>query len=298
MPLPLIPAAILGGSAILGSWGVHDIYNAGCTIYDEKKKYNARREKYQQASAAFDRKFNVVNSQIYALGERRLQALTTLGEAARFLKKAKVRDRDLNFTLDITPEEFEEWEHASAYAADVLGGLVGSVGTGTATAAAAQGMVGSLAAASTGTPIAALKGAAAAKAMLAWFGGGALAAGGGGMALGAVVVNGLIAGPAVLAAGFFAQRKAEKVRTEVASRIAEMDVAEQEMTVQLSIFDATLRRVDELMKATEEADTALQRLLAQADSTSMEDLYAVARAATALGKALDVPVIPEDAHAN
>lgn len=298
MVFPLIPAVILGGSAVLGSSGAYGIVEAGCTIYREQQKYNTRRREFKHTAAAFDRRMKLVNRRIHALGQRRLRALSTLGEAARFLKKAKVRDRDLLSSLKVAPEEFQEWQHASAHAQDVLGGVVGSVGAGTATAAAAQGMVGMLAAASTGTPIAALKGAAATKATMAWFGGGSLAAGGGGMALGAVVLNGLIAGPAALAAGFFAKRKAEEVCTEVARHIAEMDVAEEEMRTQFSIFDSIEIRAAELMRATEESDTTLQQLLAQADPSSMEDLYAVARAAKALGKVLDVPVIPQHERAN
>ena len=53
------------------------------------------------------------------------------------------------------------------------------------------------AAASTGTAIATLSGAAATNATLAFFGGGSLAAGGLGMAGGTAVLGGLVAGPAL-----------------------------------------------------------------------------------------------------
>ena len=52
--------------------------------------------------------------------------------------------------------------------------------------------------ASTGAAIGGLTGVAATNATLAWLGGGALAAGGGGMALGSMVLGGIIAGPALL----------------------------------------------------------------------------------------------------
>jgi len=282
---------IIGGSTVLGSKGAYDVFGAGRRAYQAKKRYAARRKKYVKQERAFKRELKIVNAKIDTLGKRRLQALATLGKAAALLKKAKVRDRGLSRTLDITIEQFEEWEGAAAYATDVLSGVVGSAGAGTATAAAAQGMVGSLAAASTGTPIAALKGVAATKATLAWFGGGSLAAGGGGMALGAVALNALIAGPAILAAGFFAQRKAEKIDTDVAKHIADMDIAEEKTKTAMSSFGATRLRVDELMQATEEADKALQHVLSEADTDSMKDLYTVARAAKQLGKVVDVPVI-------
>lgn len=60
-----------------------------------------------------------------------------------------------------------------------------------------------LATASTGTAISTLGGAAATNATLAWLGGGTIVAGGGGVAMGAMVLGGLIAAPALLIAGYF-----------------------------------------------------------------------------------------------
>lgn len=66
--------------------------------------------------------------------------------------------------------------------------------------------------ASTGTAIGGLSGVAATNATLAWLGGGSLAAGGGGMALGSMVLGGIIAGPALLiAGGIFGAKSKNKI---------------------------------------------------------------------------------------
>ena len=66
------------------------------------------------------------------------------------------------------------------------------------------------AAASTGTPIAALSGAAAYNATMAAIGGGSLAAGGWGMAGGAMVLGGAVVAPLIAIAGWAYDSHAEK----------------------------------------------------------------------------------------
>lgn len=85
--------------------------------------------------------------------------------------------------------------------------LASSVGTGMAASAAATGIATSVAVASTGVAVSSLSGAAASSAMLAWFGGGSLASGGGGMALGSVVLGGIVAVPALMVMGAFAHHQ-------------------------------------------------------------------------------------------
>ena len=70
----------------------------------------------------------------------------------------------------------------------VIGGL--SSVAGVAFSAGVMGLIGTYGVASTGTAIATLSGAAAAKASLAFLGGGAVAAGGGGVALGSLILTG------------------------------------------------------------------------------------------------------------
>ena len=84
------------------------------------------------------------------------------------------------------------------------------------------------AAASTGTAIASLSGAAATNATLAFFGGGSLAAGSLGMAGGTMVLGGLVAGPALMVMGFVAGSAADKELEKARTNKAEVvEVAKQ-----------------------------------------------------------------------
>ena len=77
------------------------------------------------------------------------------------------------------------------------------------------------AAASTGTAISSLSGAAATNATLAWLGGGTLASGGMGVAGGTLALGALAAGPALLVAGWYMGAKAESKVNDALSNLAE-----------------------------------------------------------------------------
>ncbi len=119
--------------------------------------------------------------------------------------------------------------------------------SGVATAAAAYGLVGTLASASTGTAISALSGLCRLKsATLAWLGGGTLAAGGGGVAAGTAVFGGLVVGPAILVAGLVALKKAGDIENQVEKHIAELDIDEANKQRLIAALDAVLARVAEV----------------------------------------------------
>jgi hypothetical protein len=179
-------------------------------------------------------------------------------------------------------------------ALEVLGGVGTSVASGALTAAGVYGLVGNLAAASTGTAIAALSGVAAQNAALAWLGGGTLAAGGGGMAMGTVVLGGFIAGPAILMSSFFVHAKAAKVETAVEQNCCEMDRAEASMQGHIAYLDAVQTRVLELQRVTREVESALKSLLATANPETSEEVFQVAKVASALGSVLDAAVLDKD----
>lgn len=293
MPLPIIIGI---GAAISAVIGVGTMISASDRIKNAKEHYDRRLRQYRNTERRYKDWRKKADAKFSTLGTRRLEALTTLGRAVDFLKKAKIRDRDLEQRLKITPQKLAEWEGASVQAAEVLGGLTSSGAAGVSTAAGVYGLVGTLGTASTGTVIGTLSGAAAKSATLAWLGGGSLAAGGGGVAAGTIVLGGLVVGPAALVAGFFASSKAEKVETEVEEKIAEMDIAEAQIEQQLAVVKIVLRRVDEVYEATDKTDQALQRLLDRSSSASLEDAYKVARTAKALGELLDVTFVDRNGN--
>ena len=293
MPLPIIIG--IGAAVVSAIGGGAMMLSASDRIKNAKEHYDRRLRQYRNTERRYKDWRKKADAKFSTLGTRRLEALTTLGRAVDFLKKAKIRDRDLEQRLKITPQKLAEWEGASVQAAEVLGGLTSSGAAGVSTAAGVYGLVGTLGTASTGTAIGTLSGAAAKSATLAWLGGGSLAAGGGVVA-GTVVLGGLVVGPAALVAGFFASSKAEKVETEVEEKIAEMDIAEAQIEQQLAVVKIVLRRVDEVYEATDKTDQALQRLLDRSSSASLEDAYKVARTAKALGELLDVTFVDRNGN--
>ena len=100
-------------------------------------------------------------------------------------------------------------------------GVTGGATSGALAAFGAYNGVMALGAASTGTSISTLSGAAATNATLAWLGGGPLAAGGYGIAGGTMVLGAVAAGPAMLIAGWYMGAKASKNLDDAKSNIAQ-----------------------------------------------------------------------------
>lgn len=294
MPLPLIIAGAAIGASIGG--GIGSMLDAKDTIKNAKERYDLRRNDYSVAERRYKDRRENAEAKFEALERRRLEALATMGRAVDFLKKAKIRELDLEQQFEITPQKLAAWEGVSAHAVEVLGGIAKSGAAGVATATGVYGAVGVFGTASTGTAIGTLSGAAAKSATLAWLGGGSLAAGGGGVALGTVVLGGLVAGPALLVAGFFVHSKAEKAKTEVEQQIAEMDKAEAQMEQQIAVIETVLLRIDELHESTDKVDRALDRLLNRGNPADLEDAYQVARTARNLGDLLDVAIVDKNGN--
>lgn len=193
MPVPLIVWGAIAVASALG--GAAATVSANERIKRAKQKSANRYKRYERVIREYQEKHSYVASRFEDLGRTRLEALVTLGEAVRFLEQAKIKERDLFEKFNVTPEQLVQFRKASVSALEVLEGGFSAISSGVATAAAAYGLVGTLASASTGTAISALSGAAAKSATLAWLGGGTLAAGGGGVAAGTVVLGGLVVGP-------------------------------------------------------------------------------------------------------
>jgi membrane protein implicated in regulation of membrane protease activity len=93
--------------------------------------------------------------------------------------------------------------------------LFGGAAGGLTLTVGSIGLVTMFGAASTGTAISALSGAAATNALLAWFGGGALVMGGAGMAGGAAILVGIAVVPGVAIATYLTYRQSKKVEQRI-----------------------------------------------------------------------------------
>lgn len=111
MALPLLVPIIaltlaglsgLGGSAKLVSSGL-SWKEANHRLDDRRKRCDASIAKLRESEQATQGKLN----QLCLVRQR---ATRTLGQAAEFLKKAKVKDRNLLERIHITPEQLGKWE--------------------------------------------------------------------------------------------------------------------------------------------------------------------------------------------
>ncbi|MCS7062383.1 MAG: hypothetical protein RMN25_14660, partial [Anaerolineae bacterium] len=85
--------------------------------------------------------------------------------------------------------------------------------------------------------------------------------------------------------------KLEKVKTEVAKQMAEMDVAESAMEKQMAELAVIHARIDELQRAMMKFQDMLQDALANADLCNLNSIFKVVKLAKALATLLDVKVL-------
>lgn len=157
------------------------------------------------------------------------------------------RASELLAGVAVGAQELGGFAGARITAEGVAGHLVTTAVASAATYGGVPIAVASYGSASTGTAIAGLSGAAAQNATLAWLGGGSIAAGGGGMALGAVALNAVAIGPAILVGGLVMNGKGEKALTESQRYCAEVDLSVQEqerLRTRLSLADERVRELD------------------------------------------------------
>ncbi|MFS2008570.1 hypothetical protein ACCD06_01630 [Azospirillum sp. CT11-132] len=228
-----VPFILAGAALLAGGFGI-------------KKGIDAKRD-FSEASDTNDnanqivenaqRSLNLVRQQtqdrIEGLGKAKLKAYKTalipFVEAFKQLKNVDFQERAVNGEVKLTKASFAELEAASGYMSPILLSGISSLGAGGLAGLAAFGGAGAFAAASTGTPIAVLSGAAATNATLAWFGGGALSAGGLGMAGGTAILGGIVAGPVLAVGGMMLASKAEAAKHAAYENLAKARAAAEEM---------------------------------------------------------------------
>lgn len=229
MPLPFI---LVGAAVALAGVGTKKGYDG----YQDKTEANnileGAKKQYENAASDLEADDKGVQDKLEELGALQLDVGKDFNEfqiiAEELLGKLNNASK-ADIKVDVPKYQRKRIERLSmgsiAYASKVVGGSA-------AAGYAVYGGVMALAAASTGTPIAALSGAAAYNATMAAIGGGSLAAGGLGMAGGAAILGGVVAAPALAIAGFaFASHaeealsKAIETREEVRQFVKETDIS-------------------------------------------------------------------------
>ena len=262
-----------------------------------------------------------LNSTLEEFGKYRLEAMhNTIG---RFLKcmerlnqRSKMKEYELLKAIDLQERELAEMKQIDMQASEAMKTL--AVGGGFA----AVGLVGTpilvtatvtaIGAASTGTAISALSGAAAHSAILAWLGGGSLAAGGGGMAAGAAVLTTITAAatvlPATIAMGALASAYYSKKNTESEQYLAEVSKWAAEIKQSWVMLDGINKRIVEMQDLThkleERAITLLEKLesiIEVFDKTNHEHIQLFqqnALIAKSMSELAQTPVLDTDGKIN
>ncbi len=247
MPLPVLFIGI-GVAAATGGLGIGKGVKAGVDFHAAKDANQSANDLIEVSTARINAERLACGTALSNLGEEKLFVLNhTIDEFLETFTKIKNVDFENSEGLDelkklhLDEHTFVELKTMVNFAGSLAGGAAAGTVGGALAAFGAYGAAQALACASTGTAIASLSGAAATNATLAFFGGGSLAAGGLGMAGGAVVLGGLVAGPALLVMGLVAGHAAKKELEQARTNLAEAtQVAAQLDTASLQC--ETIRR--------------------------------------------------------
>lgn len=253
MPVPIILGGIAGCAALYGAIkgvkgamdhsSANDINDNAHSIVD-----NANNKINQQREAT--------NAVLRDYGERKLRAFN--GVIAEFIDTfGRLKNVDTIHTPELEKLNLGDFSTVSLDGLrsdyELLKssglGLGAGLGGGAALAFGAYNGTMLLATASTGTAISTLGGAAATNATLAWLGGGSLAAGGGGMALGSMVLGGIVAGPALAIFGHIVGNKGEEALNNARSNLEQAKTVRNEANLMVGKL-AAIEKVTSLANST------------------------------------------------
>ncbi len=312
MPLPLVPALAIGAALLAGAYGV----KKGIDAYSDNEEADELNEEAQTLLNKAERRLkhnrNNCKKRLEELGrlkftvwDRQLGRFVSLFEQIRGVDVTGVAAAD---KIDWSQDELEEMKQLSGYAAEIVAGGFGAIGTGALVGMASYGGATMLASASTGTAISSLAGVAATNATLAWFGGGSLVAGGLGMAGGVAVLGGIVAGPVLAVAGGLMAAKARESLANARGNYALATEQEAEMDTAGAVVNGIHRvagQVIGVISAMDERMTPVLDRLAFVIETHGTDfqqypddakrhVYIAVQFAKCLKGSLETPILTKD----
>lgn len=246
MPIPFL---IAGAAVLVGAYGAKKGYDAKCD-YDEADKINSKaRHLYDSAKKELEEerestqlamealgvlKFNIFQNSIIPFQDiftklKNIESITIDG------KEYELPSKEIVLKMVENNMELKE----------IVGGGITSLGAGGLVGLAAYGGVATFGAATTGTAISSLAGAAATNATLAWFGGGALGSGLG-IAGGTAILGGIVAAPILAIGGMMFAAKAEATKHDAYTNLEEAKLAAEEMNTALVVTKGIKTKVIEL----------------------------------------------------
>lgn len=242
MPIPIIIGVAAGAAALYGA--VKGV--SGAMDHSKAKDINAdARFIVDEANTKVEEKRETTSKILEKYGKRKITAFD--GVIADFIHTfGRLKNVETIHTPelqslgmgDFSSQSLSELRNDYQALKDAGLGLGAGLGSGAALAFGAYNGTMLLAAASTGTAISSLSGVAATNATLAWLGGGTLAAGGGGMALGTMVLGGLVAGPALAIFGHIMGNKGEEALNNAHSNMEQALTISDEAKITITKLQA------------------------------------------------------------
>ena len=225
-------------------------------IKNEIKVYENIAEELKDADDIMSLKRGQLNYSLSRLIEIKKNAVLSLKQIENITKNIRGKQREF-FQYQIQNESAEKIDiddiNKTITIADTALTAAKGTASGISTAFGAWALVGNIGTASTGTAIHTLSGAAAYNATLAWLGGGSVAAGGGGMALGTVVLGGIVIIPALAVTGLFNHLSANKKIHNIKEKEVEALKMIELMNNNTLTFEVFEKRSDELSRAIEKS---------------------------------------------
>lgn len=234
-----LPFIILGVAAAATAFGGKKAYDGYQKKSEADDVLNRAKHLFDKHKESFDEANETTTEKLTALGEKELEIGKDFNEfntIAIDLLARMAKDGHKNLELTVPKHSINKIQSLAISATEYLTTVVGAGVSGAAAGFAVYSGVMAFAAASTGTPIAMLSGAAAYNATMAAIGGGSLAVGGWGMAGGAMVLGGAVVAPLIAIAGWAYDSHAEKALNnayqssrEVTEAVEKMNVAEAQL---------------------------------------------------------------------
>ena len=276
MPLP----SILGGIALAAAgFGVKKGFDAQSDYKDAERYQRLAKEESEEANDNLENQKELTNNSLeyyglskkygisninlfdsficYPNGERRGNQLLAGKEFANNYPKIIITYeeetqilKDLNIIDEkLTNTEAQNKIRAHSIDMQKMGSTLESIAGGSLAGLAAAGGaylgVGTFAAASTGTAISGLSGAAATNATLAWLGGGSIASGGLGIAGGTAILGGLVAGPLLAIGGAVMAANAAEKKDEAKEYLSRIRGEIEKINIVISKLNSIERYTDE-----------------------------------------------------
>ena len=298
---------------------------SGVRAYQERKRSINNKAEADKIKQDVERETNYRRAQLNGIleffGQYRLTTLHyTIGRflhcLERLNKNSKDKEYDFLKAIDIQQEEVAEMKQIDMKASDAMKTL--AIGGGFATIGAigtpvlVTNAVMALGAASTGTAISTLSGAAAQSAVLAWLGGGSLAAGGGGMAAGAAVLTGIATAaavvPAMISVGILSSSFYSKKNTESEQYLAEVCIWAANVRQGWAVLDGVRKRISELHTITHDLEIRavtmldhLESIIDTFDKTNLDHVKLLQQntlIAKSMSELSQTPILNKDGNVN